>query len=390
MTAGTIKPIKVFYLLSLTLILVLWLEQRSINAYWIQTYHQTSPLTPLENNTTWNTGGRIANFMEKQLGKLQEQITTVNDSMVNAVNGHLIIEDNSELESGLPQKIVFNLDSIFYPRQLLIFPHNYFMQILPAEEQITIHPHIFAINSAEQILKTDEHAKQSKVDLLANKNLFLLDKGQKVFFVGDSLMQGVAPHAMRELSKQHNIESINLSKQSTGLAYPNFFNWPQIAEDTFTKNPDIKLMVVFMGPNDPWDFPVIKGGRFFKFSSAEWEGVYRARIQRLINTAIAHDAKVLWIGAPNMRDQKLNAGIIRLNKIYQSQVTIADQHYIPSNDILGMEDDKFVKFIKLPKRGNVTLRTDDGIHFTTIGQKRIADKILSMLRFNEPTDTTDK
>src|SRR5690606_4259438 len=59
-----------------------------------------------------------------------------------------------------------------------------------------------------------------------------LQAGDEVFFAGDSLMQGVAPHLANTLLKRFNIKSINLSRQSTGLAYPGFFNWPQTIQST--------------------------------------------------------------------------------------------------------------------------------------------------------------
>ncbi len=384
MMAGNKKFLKVFYLLFITMLALLWLEQRSINAYWIQTYHQTSPLSVLDNYSAWQAGGDITAFLTGQLETVQTEVTTLNDEAIAVFNNHLIkMKDDTPITvNDTSEELMLLIDSqaVFKDSKFFIFPQEPFIQVVKIrdidQEQVVINRGLLIVS---QPLKN----KSETEPLIAKDNRFLLEKGQKVFFVGDSLMQGVAPHAMRTLLKEHGIESINLSKQSTGLSYPRFYNWPQVAHETFTKNPEIKLMVVFMGPNDPWDFPVVRGKRFLKFSTAEWEGVYRARIQQLINAATDHGAQVLWIGVPNMKDTKLNVGVIKLNKIYQSQVTIARQRYIPSNDLLGMQDDQFVKFLRIPNRGNVTLRTDDGVHFTIIGQKRIADKIISLLRFND-------
>lgn len=384
MMAGNKKFLKVFYLLFITMLALLWLEQRSINAYWIQTYHQTSPLSVLDNYSAWQAGGDITAFLSGQLETVQTEVTTLNDEAIAVFNNHLIkMKDDTPITvNDTSEELVLLIDSqaVFKDSKFFIFPQEPFIQVVKIrdidQEQVIINRGLLIVS---QPLKD----KSETEPLIAKDNRFLLEKGQKVFFVGDSLMQGVAPHAMRTLLKEHGIESINLSKQSTGLSYPRFYNWPQVARETFTKNPEIKLMVVFMGPNDPWDFPVVRGKRFLKFSTPEWEGVYRARIQQLINAATDHGAQVLWIGVPNMKDTKLNVGVIKLNKIYQSQVTIARQRYIPSNDLLGMQDDQFVKFLRIPNRGNVTLRTDDGVHFTIIGQKRIADKIISLLRFND-------
>lgn len=377
------KPLQVFYLLSITLLLLLWLEHRSINAYWVQTYHKTSPLTLFDEYAMWRVGGDVASFLGVELVKVQDHLADINEHAVAKLNDYFTVAANQQPTDEL--SLVLNSQAVLKGYQPLILRQSPFIRVIPvdmaaSEQEVSATVNLLVIHQAAT---QQQHSHLSKVD-----NRILIDKGSKVFFVGDSLMQGVAPYAMRILLKEHGIESINLSKQSTGLAYPKFFNWPQVARDTFAKNTDIKLMVVFMGPNDPWDFPVVRGGKFLKFASPEWEGVYRARIQNLVNAATSHGAKVLWIGAPNMKDDKLNQGVIKLNRIYQSQVTIAQQYYTISNDVLGMKDTSFVKFMNIPNKGNVTLRTDDGIHFTPFGQKRIADKIISLLRFNDAAETT--
>lgn len=375
------NPLKVLYLFGITLLLLMWLEQRSISAYWIQTYHKSSPLATLDNYSAWQLGGKMTSYLNLGLKELKEQIAYFDDKSImlidSCINSFMKQQSFTDLPS-LQDKSedIFKLldSSVFQP---LSFVKDLQLNGLGVRRKDSL-VYFSSFRSSKSITKT-----QGKKDYR-----ILVDKGDKVFFVGDSLMQGVAPYVMRTLMKQHNIESINLSKQSTGLTYIRFFNWPQVAKETFEKNPDIKLMIVFMGANDPWDFPVIKGGKFVKFGTPEWEGVYRARIQTLINAATDNGAKVLWIGAPNMRDKKLNEGVIELNKIYKSQVTIAKQYYVTSNDVLGMKDNNFVKFMNIPNKGNVTLRTDDGIHFTPIGQKLIANKIISLLRFTDNTETT--
>ncbi|AWM78966.1 hypothetical protein DKL61_00505 [Gammaproteobacteria bacterium ESL0073] len=376
------KFLKAFYLLIVTMLLLLWLEQRSINAYWIQTYHRNSPLAVFDHSDVWRKGGDIASFLNSHLDVIQNEMKDVNEEVIIGFNDKLFKSLEHYFEGGVKYKLLLDMPAIYRTDIFYVVPQKPFIDIVVLEEgqkvnEVSSMGNLLVVNKKEEL----EPKEDSRL---------LIEKGQKVFFVGDSLMQGVAPHAMRILLKQHGIESINLSKQSTGLSYPKFYNWPEVAKDTFIKNPDIKLMVVFMGPNDPWDFPVARSRRFFKFKTPEWEGVYRARIQQLINAATDHGAKVLWVGAPNVKSDRLNEGMIYLNTIYQSQVTIAKQHYTISNDVLGMFDNKFVKFMQIPNRGNVTLRTDDGTHFTTIGQKRIADKIISLLRFVDATEPLDK
>ena len=54
---------KRFFSLFISLVLsgasVIWFSQNSINAYWQQTYHQTSPLEQLSQSQAWATGGQL-------------------------------------------------------------------------------------------------------------------------------------------------------------------------------------------------------------------------------------------------------------------------------------------------------------------------------------------
>lgn len=382
MMATNKKFLKVFYLLALTMLLLLWLEQRSINAYWVQTYHQNSPLTVLDRSSIWRVGGEVTSFFSTNLDAIQNKMAEINEEVVASINTKFNKSVDEDSEDFKKYELVLDMPAIYHTKIFYIFPKKSFINIIETERRLDAH--------TNNVLIVNKNLEKKLLNKPQEDQRLLIEKGQKVFFVGDSLMQGVAPHAMRVLLKQYGIESVNLSKQSTGLSYPKFYNWPEVARDTFIKNPEIKLMIVFMGPNDPWDFPVAKSKRFFKFKTPDWEGVYRTRIQQLINAAADHGAKVLWIGAPNVKNDKLNAGIIYLDTIYQSQVAIANQYYITSNDVLGMTDDKFVKFLQIPNKGSVTLRTDDGTHFTTIGQKRIADKIISVLRFVDSTESVNQ
>lgn len=382
--------LKGLYLLIISMLLLFWLEQRSINAYWIQTYHQNSPLSLLDNNKVWQAGARITEFLSDELSVGQDQVVEFNNDVLAHFNASVIVKANNEgIEDdkvsviSTDYALILNMHLVYNQPIYYVIPQQPFIQVVSAREvkeksDMGILHHMIDKPNETPATKHEEDTR------------LLITKGQKVFFVGDSLMQGVAPQAMRVLLKEHGVESINLSKQSTGLSYPRFYDWPQVVRDTFAKNNNIKLMVVFMGPNDPWDFPVVRGKRFFKFGTPEWEGVYRARIQQMINTAVENGATVLWIGAPNVKNDKLNHGMLLLNRIYKSQVDINQQYYIPSNDVLGMKDDVFVKFMQIPNKGNITLRTDDGIHFTVFGQKRIADKIMSLLHFKDATEEVTK
>ena len=208
----------------------------------------------------------------------------------------------------------------------------------------------------------------------------VLTENDKVFFAGDSLMQGVAPYVKKMLFKEYKIESINLSKQSTGLSYPKAFDWPETIKNNLANDPSIKLLVVFLGANDSWDFPVKGYSKYAKFKSELWEEQYRLRIASILNSAREHDVQVLWLAAPCMSKSKLNDGMVYLNTLYISELKKAQQHFLTTNNLLGCTYTNYNSFIESENK-KIKVRTDDGIHFTPTGQKILAKAIMDKITF---------
>ena len=213
----------------------------------------------------------------------------------------------------------------------------------------------------------------------------VLTQNDKVFFAGDSLMQGVAPYVKKMLFKQYKIESIDLSKRSTGLSYPKAFDWPKTINDKLSEDPSIKLLVVFLGANDPWDFPVKGYATNARFKSKLWEKQYRLRIASILEHVQKHSIQVLWLAPPCMRKQKLNDGMVYLNKLYQSELEKTQQHFLTTNELLGCSYEKFNSFVETNKE-KIRVRVDDGVHFTPSGQKILAKAIMEKIIFKKLED----
>ena len=213
----------------------------------------------------------------------------------------------------------------------------------------------------------------------------VLTQNDKVFFAGDSLMQGVAPYVKKMLFKQYKIESIDLSKRSTGLSYPKAFDWPKTINDKLSEDPSIKLLVIFLGANDPWDFPVKGYATNVRFKSKLWEKQYRLRIASILEHVQKHSIQVLWLAPPCMRKQKLNDGMVYLNKLYQSELEKTQQHFLTTNELLGCSYEKFNSYIETNKE-KIKVRVDDGVHFTPSGQRILAKAIMEKIIFKKLED----
>ena len=228
----------------------------------------------------------------------------------------------------------------------------------------------------------EKTSKESKI-----KTDFILNKDDQVFFAGDSMMQGVAPHVQRWLSEKQGIKTINLSKQSTGLTYTRFFDWEKTISETLKNNSNIKILVVFLGPNDPWDMPNPKGGRFIPFKTPEWDSMYRNRIKNIIDNAREHRVTVLWLTPPNMRRDKLNEQMVYLRNLMIDEVSKNHGYVIDTRTILGNNESEFQDIIMDSNGQKIKTRSADGIHFSLPGQKLIAKNIYERFNFATQTNT---
>lgn len=203
----------------------------------------------------------------------------------------------------------------------------------------------------------------------------------RVLLAGDSMMQGVAPHLANTLRRQYGIESVDLSRQSTGLAYPSFFDWPATVRKEF-KTGNYKALVMMLGANDTWD--IIQKGRAVPFGTDNWKTAYSERVATIMEAAQEYNVRVVWLGAPPMGRDKMITRVPVLNEVYSREAAkhSAVARYVATGPVLSPDGSSFAKFLDLPKRGKVMVRADDGVHFTPTGQRLLARLALS--QFNLP------
>ena len=342
---------KIFYILITTLAGIFFIYRESINVYWAQTYHQESPLVAIER---WVQPYIDVIDLDLEFLKIDEEAYKTEIVSQSGVKG--------------VDRIV---DEASYQRHLSSSEGALSTDDLPS---------VVKVEGNEEIQTPYSHFDTA----IAGPFFPQLPKaievtaGDKLFFVGDSLMQGVAPRVRQSLSRSENIEGIDLSKQSTGLAYPKFYNWPEVVAQTLEKDLAIKGIVVYMGANDPWDFPVPGRKQYLRFKSADWERAYRERVQKIILEANRYQLPIIWLGAPCMRKDKLHKDMVYLNTIYASEMAKFNGTYIPTSDLLGCSDEEYSAYVE-SEEGNRKVRTNDGIHFTPTGQRLIAERVIEAL-----------
>ena len=358
---------KVFYALVVTSLLLVWFNQQSIRLYCQQKYHDDCEIPGLSQNPQWRFGAQLNQALENA------RVAFVGSFAASADLSLVAQAEAAADEEPAPLPKVATAPAPEHPPLSAAHAaptHTATQAPVPPP----VHPQPVAV--APVVSHPPQVEPGRTAPLMAS-----LATGDEVFFVGDSLMQGVAPHMANTLRKRYNVKSLNLSKQSTGLAYPSFFNWPKTVESTLASNPNIRLMVIFLGPNDPWDMPVVKGKPFLRFKTPDWEAAYRQRIDSILDTAQAHNVQVIWVGPPNMEKPKLSTAMAYLSDLYKSQIERYQQHFVSANEILGYQNDEFSYYRTTGDGKKVKTRVDDGIHFTTTGQKLIAERVISLINF---------
>ena len=127
-----------------------------------------------------------------------------------------------------------------------------------------------------------------------------------------------------------------------------------------------------VGANDPYSMPKIKYG------SEEWAETYSARIQEILDTAIANKAVVAWYEAPIVKKEPLNTRLAFLNTLYKDRIEQAKQVFLLSNLALA-PDGIYTSYVKNAQGKSVKMRATDGIHFSGDGSRALGALLLDRL-----------
>ena len=218
---------------------------------------------------------------------------------------------------------------------------------------------------------TGDSTPQEEKHIKLEEGKLVIKNSATLLLIGDSMMQGVSMTLTPQL-KRRNLQVIDMAKQSTGLTYTKFFNWNEALENALEENPNIDIIVVMLGANDPWNI-----GRV-RFGTPEWDSIYTERIQAIIEAAKAHDAFVFWYQVPLVKNKKLSAKIEHLNTLYQAQDDQERVFFLETNPIFA-PDGEYLPERENAKGNKVRIRANDGIHFSGYGSRLLSSLLLERL-----------
>jgi len=202
------------------------------------------------------------------------------------------------------------------------------------------------------------------------------DRKLRVVIVGDSLAAGLGYFAERVFLPR----LVRVSPQgriSTGLARPDYFNWPYTMHRIVERfDPD--LVIVMLGENDHQSLQTVDGAREAQIGTSEWPPAYRERVLRMMRIATSKGAKVVWAGLPISADFRLREHSRRENEIFGFAASISnDVAYFDAWERFREPRAGYTAYFREGRRV-ILIREGDGLHFNAIGYTILAREIAKL------------
>jgi hypothetical protein len=206
----------------------------------------------------------------------------------------------------------------------------------------------------------------------------------KVFIVGDSEAGTFGPYLETLLDGTQIVETELDYKVSSGLARPDFFDWPaEIAAKLPEVDPDI--VVATFGGNDAQGL-ADESGEFIigdpVTNEAEWIAEYSRRAGAVMDQLAEGGRTVIWVGIPNDDNPEVTARMAIQDRAARAAAAERPEViFIDTWKRFSGRDGGWAEFVIDPRDGQgKDVRADDGFHLNTIGAEILAIDIAQAIR----------
>lgn len=200
----------------------------------------------------------------------------------------------------------------------------------------------------------------------------------KVYIVGDSDAGTFGPY-LETLLDGTLVTTTELNyKVSSGLARPDFFNWPAELEQKLPEvDPDI--VVVTFGGNDSQGLSLPQDDLEFVIgdplqNEAEWTKEYQRRAGEVMDLLLENDRHVIWVGIPNDDNPDVTAKLAIQDRA--AKAAAADRPEVVFVDTwtrFSGRDGNWAEFVIDPRdNSGKDVRADDGFHLNQNGAEILA------------------
>ncbi len=203
-------------------------------------------------------------------------------------------------------------------------------------------------------------------------------KVQRVLIIGDSFIEAQIGSKLEDiLVKQYGLTVQRYGQRSTGLARPDYFNWPKkVAEMKAAFQPD--LIIGSWGANDCQALTDAQAKVLCKFDTKEWDTEYGRRVSAVVAEMVTGGCKGVVIGLPSMRSRSLETRMKHLNAVTEKSVTGGGAVYMAVWPMSVDNNGKYLSSITVGGQEKL-LRMSDGVHFSGPGAEYVAQKLCTTM-----------
>jgi len=206
----------------------------------------------------------------------------------------------------------------------------------------------------------------------------------EVYIVGDSDAGTFGPYLQRLLDGTLITETELNYKVSSGLARPDFFDWPaELAAKLPDVDPDI--VVVTFGGNDSQGL-AIETGEFIigdpVQNADEWSAEYERRAGEVMDLLLQDDRTVIWVGIPNDDNADVTSRLaIQDQAVKAAAAARPAVVFVDTWTRFSGRDGGWAEFVIDPRDGQgKDVRASDGFHLNEIGAEILALDIAQSIR----------
>jgi hypothetical protein len=225
----------------------------------------------------------------------------------------------------------------------------------------------------------------------------------RLWIGGDSLAGSLGPSLGNMTAETGVVAPVFDSRVSSGLSNPKFFDWPKHATTEMARlNPEVVAFII--GTND-YNLPPVttttstRPGAGTGFGATvstttttattappAWRTAYAIEVEQMLQILIGppgldgRGRTVYWIGAPILKDPKMDAGAQQINGVAREIVARhPEATYVDAHQLFAGPDGKYTTSITGLNGKPVRVRAGDGVHLTPDGGDRLAGAVLSLL-----------
>ncbi|WP_195886749.1 SGNH family hydrolase [Bartonella senegalensis] len=235
-------------------------------------------------------------------------------------------------------------------------------------------------NKQEQ--KTPQIIEQ-KIDkpqkTIRQKNTHKLKKetAKRILVIGDFVASAVADALKNLFTDNNDIIIINNTIPNSGLIQTDHISWKSNLSELIDKNkPDVIIIVIGANDNQPITTPY----GTFSVLEPEWLNIYKQRITETAESLHTLQKPWIWIGQPAFGNDHLTQKMKIFNEFYRKKTEEAGGYFLDIWSGFTDEQGQF-SFSGYDVHGKIVkLRTNNGIHFTFEGKKKLAFYLESPLK----------